>query len=667
MADNKSTWVFDLDIKDATKKILEFQGSIKNVGQEDNVKGLIEGLTKAGRVAGLLGTAFFALKTTMDTVFEGEDIKAINQQFEILAHNAGVAGEAIKEGMVKAAGGLADDTDLIQAANRALVTMGSTAKDLPQVMELARKSTAVFGGDLVSNFERLNTAIANGQTRALKQMGIIVDSEKAYRNYAKSIGTTVDALSETGKQQALLNAVIEKGNAAFNGVDTNLKKNQNTFQEIKVLIQQIHESFVVFFEKTMGPVLVKALGAIKDIIKGVKDSVVAFNSEWGENSEATEAQLKSLNKELENTKEKLNNLTNAKGAIDPMIFDKMKKQYENQVTAIEAEINGLNSRKKQIEDDNKAKEAEAGKNLDAKGPRGIDLEKQAQQRAAFEKSLSEMNQARLSAEEKNATDVEMVDLQHAERRQLIEQETQAKLNEIKSKVGTGSLTIEQSGLLEEQLIQEKNQRLISLDQDLEKKRIDALERFAERNKETAAGFSGAWQAETAKAVQANANFATMGSKVFQTVNKQAVAAFKAMGDGSKDAGEAMKGFIFGALGEIATMKGEVMLAEGIGLGNPLQIAQGGALIALGSLISSLGGAGTSSAASSGGGGAGGGGGAAGGASTFEEKPEVQEAKKAVNVNILGSYYETEQTKTKLMEMIREASDATDFSFKQIGQ
>jgi hypothetical protein len=88
------------------------------------------------------------------------------------------------------------------------------------------------------------------------------------------------------------------------------------------------------------------------------------------------------------------------------------------------------------------------------------------------------------------------------------------------------------------------------------------------------------------------------------------------------------------------------------------------LIALSGFLRSQGGG------SSGGGGGGGsvsGGGDGGSASltTDSGQPAVSEKaqNKAVTIQVMGNYFETEQTKTRLVEMIREASDATDFTIK----
>src|SRR3990167_2381775 len=136
-----------------------------------------------GRAAGALKDLPVAI---FDFVKEGEKVQQINRSFESLAKSAGLSGQEIREGLVGAAKGLADDTDIILAANKAIVGLGSQAEKLPQVMELARKATYLFGGDLVQNFEAMNHAIASGNTRALKNMGIMVDAESAVNKYAES-------------------------------------------------------------------------------------------------------------------------------------------------------------------------------------------------------------------------------------------------------------------------------------------------------------------------------------------------------------------------------------------------------------------------------------------------------------------------------------------------
>lgn len=664
MSEGKSSWVFDLDVKDATDKLYKVQGIVDKIGQEGNLNGLMKGLLEVGQVVGLLGAAFFALKTTMDLALEGENINAINNQFEILAKNAGIAGETIKEKLVAASGGLADDTDILKAANEQLVKLGANAQRLPQVMELARKVTQVFGGELIGNFEGISTAIANGNTRMLKQYGILVDADKAMLNYAKSIGTTVSSLSEAGRQQAIMNAVLEKGQTAFKGVDSDAKSLTQSLTEIKIAFNQMYEVLALWVNKT--GVIQSSFKVLAEVIKGTANSL---KEELGTGSDQADAKVQNLNKQL---KELETNLVNVKsgneGWMSKIFGGADTELIQKRIDDIKTKIAEASAEKEKLQASEPKREVASEKQA---ATTGIDLEKQRAQRTEFEKSLADMNRKSLDLYEQNAMSIEEADKLHNDRRLMIEQEFANQKNQIEQLVQQGKMTRHQADLMETQLDEQKKQKLIMHDQELETKRMDSLKRYAERNKETAEGFKGSWAAATAQAGLNARNFSQLGSTSFNALKTNGVAMFKALGDGSKSAGDAMKGFMFNSLADIAEAQGQELLAFGIGSFNPVPIAQGGALIALSSMLRSQAGGGGGGGMSSGGGGSGGGGGGgyagAPDSALPESKPTVQEPKKAVSINIHGSYYETEQTKTRLMEMIREVSDATDFSFKQIGQ
>ena len=53
---------------------------------------------------------------------------------------------------------------------------------------------------------------------------------------------------------------------------------------------------------------------------------------------------------------------------------------------------------------------------------------------------------------------------------------------------------------------------------------------------------------------------------------------------------------------------------------------------------------------------------------FLVAPNVPQAEKgkSVSLQIMGNYFETQETQKQIMEMIRKESDATDFKYAQIG-
>jgi hypothetical protein len=199
--------------------------------------------------------------------------------------------------------------------------------------------------------------------------------------------------------------------------------------------------------------------------------------------------------------------------------------------------------------------------------------------------------------------------------------------------------------------------------------IKAANEAAKVSANTSSGFGKGWKAAALNASKDLNNFAKLGEQSFNALNKNGKSAFIALGDGSKTAGEAMKMFLLGSIADVAEAQGEYLLASGIGTFNPVQIAEGGALLALSGLLRSLsggGGGGVGAGSSSSGGGASSSGGSP---STVGDLQTAEAAKTQKNVTIAvqGNYFETEQTKRTLMEMIRSETDATSFSYVQINQ
>lgn len=253
-------------------------------------------LIKGGAV---LTAAIEAIGEALQASFDAENVRAVNQEFEVLSSRAGLATDTLAEGLKKAAGGLVDDTDLLKLANKAIVEMGSSAAKLPEIMELARKASVLTGGSIKDTFEAMDQAIASGQTRALKNLGIIVDQNEAYKQYAASIGLTVEMLNTHQKQQAILNAVLEQGKTAFNGIDPSIRQNQQSYEQLKATLAGLKESAENAFDKLAGPALQNMLSGLKAMASDAKKTL---DANFGDGVEGATAKLEVLQDKIRDTK-----------------------------------------------------------------------------------------------------------------------------------------------------------------------------------------------------------------------------------------------------------------------------------------------------------------------------------------------------------------------------
>jgi hypothetical protein len=654
MATEKEVLKLDLDAAEfleAAKGALE---AIQKIGESRNLTGLVEGLTMIGKTLAIITVAVGAFKTALAAVEEAENIERINKQFDLLASNAGVAGNTIREKLVGAAGGLADDTEIIQAANRAVIALGQNADKLPEIMELARKATAVVGGELTSTFETMSSAIAAGNARILRQYGIVVDMEKAQAKYAMAIGITVGQLTEQQKKEALLNEVLSKRETAFKGVEEASGSVTVLIKKIGVEIGQSLEAIGLWVNKIIGPTFRSIFGALKDNITGIR---LFLESRLGDASKKAEADLEILRRKQASIGEEIEKTIAQEkrwgaGPVTTAKIERLRESYE----ALGKQIEAAEEHKKSFEAEGPA----------AARPKDDTLERQAIELLAKER---ETQSKILEIREQTAmSEVEVADIV-AQRKLAIQQQLQAQIDELKVKAAKGEVAdiAGQEALLREQAAA----KIMQVNDQLAANQEAALNRQQKAN----TTFYSGWKNQSAQASVAlskdQMNWAKAGAFANETLTKTMAAGFINISKGSKEALKAMKQQFFLLIADKAQAEGMLHLAAG--LLNPVEFGVGGALLALSGLIRGFAGGDLGSA---GGGGAPSGGGM-GGAMGAEPPPITSAApelpadagkpQKTVTIAIQGNYFETEATKRTLMEMIRAETDATEFRYVQIPQ
>ncbi len=676
MADNNETFKISLDAKEFLESALRAKGSIESIGDSENLAGLMEGLLKASAAIAAVGVAAFALKATFDLVFEAEQIKRTNNLFDEMSKSIGVVGERFKEDLVGAAKGLADDTDILQAASKAITMMGESAKRLPEVMELARKITMNFGGDLVERFQQINYAIASGSTKMLRANGIIIDADKAIKDYAKSLGVSADSLTAAGRQQAVMNATLEFGRKKIKEIKGAQEDALTTSQQLSVTVKEIGEAFVLAFEKFAGPAVRVVLRDLKDIASVLKNQILAS---FGEGAESTAAKvnilhgrLEYLNKELAKLEEQSQRSKGNGGGWLEWIFG--GPDYDRRIEKVKKDIESVNAELAKSEavrtEEKKKSEAEgaaAAKN--ASTEELVNYKKVHEERLKFESEILRMKQENARHNIEMAQNEHELEQAEEEMRITLAQERYNKLLELQQKYQSDSnMTHAQYLEMQRQIDEEflNSLQKMEMEHDANRQRMD--DNYLRHSQSTFDGIGRAAQVSANQASRDLNNFGKQGMMVMDTLKRRGSDAFEAFGraaiDHSQSASQIMKGFFLNSLADIAQAQGQLYLA--MGFVDPTKLAAGAALLALSGALRAMAG----QAGASGGMGDYSGGGAGVGSSyssPAQEPDQKSEQKKAVTVQVQGHYFETEQTKTKLMDMIREATDATDFKYVQIGQ
>lgn len=185
----------------------------------------------------------------LDFALLGEKTQAVEIQFNSLANSAGIASESLKQGLIDATKGLIDDEDALQIATKSIVALGAEAQRLPEILTLARNASKALGKDFQDSFGQLSSFVETGNARVLRQFGIVLDLDSAYKKAAASIGLLSSELSEQQKQTVRLNLLLDEQASKFNNSAQSITPLKDAFDRLKVSIGNTSESLATSFSE----------------------------------------------------------------------------------------------------------------------------------------------------------------------------------------------------------------------------------------------------------------------------------------------------------------------------------------------------------------------------------------------------------------------------------
>ena len=191
--------------------------AIKDVGKA--TKQLKDSATETKPALDLLEGAFTKLaagftlatigKAAVELSLIGAQSERLGIAYDGLAAKAGQSGAAMLDAMRDASAGTISDMNLMLSANKAMMLgVADSADELGQLLEVARVRGKAMGLSSQQAFNDIVTGIGRMSPLILDNLGITVDLDRAYKNYAETLGKAVSDLTEAEQKQALLNDVL---------------------------------------------------------------------------------------------------------------------------------------------------------------------------------------------------------------------------------------------------------------------------------------------------------------------------------------------------------------------------------------------------------------------------------------------------------------------------
>lgn len=190
---------------------------IKEIGAAaiDNVKTKLGSMVPSAQTVQTalkgVGVAFTAVAGAMVTFAEKAGrFEGVKKSFNSLAASQGQDAKAMLANMKELSRGTVSDMKLMEQANNALL-LGLPVDRFGDMLKVAQTASVATGQSMDFMLNSIVTGLGRGSKLMLDNLGILVNVEKANKDYANAMGIVGRELTDNEKKQAFVNAALETG------------------------------------------------------------------------------------------------------------------------------------------------------------------------------------------------------------------------------------------------------------------------------------------------------------------------------------------------------------------------------------------------------------------------------------------------------------------------
>lgn len=235
-------------------------GKLDSIGGKlGGIKGiaLAAGAAAAGALAGI-GVA--AVKLAKDSAA----IPGITDAFDSLTQSIEGGSKKMLKALQEGSSGMVANTELMRQFNLANQLVGEDfAKNLPDAMGFLGKVSAATGEDMGFLMDSLIRGVGRLSPLILDNLGIQVDLNQAYEDYANKLGISTSEMSKSQQQAALMEQVMAKLQENTQNMPDVAGSAAQQFAQFSVAIQNAKDQIGV----ALIPSLLQLVNALVPIIE----------------------------------------------------------------------------------------------------------------------------------------------------------------------------------------------------------------------------------------------------------------------------------------------------------------------------------------------------------------------------------------------------------------
>ena len=167
-------------------------------------------IKKLGAFTAAYLTAQKAVDLFAKSIDQSARMEGVKRGFDNLTKSAGFSERAFQN-FAKATDGTIDSLTLMTKANNAMLLGITDSEDqMAEMFDIAQRLGQSLGIDTVQSIDSLVTGLGRQSKLMLDNLGIMVDTNQAYTDYAEQLGISVTELTDQQRKQAFVNASMDE-------------------------------------------------------------------------------------------------------------------------------------------------------------------------------------------------------------------------------------------------------------------------------------------------------------------------------------------------------------------------------------------------------------------------------------------------------------------------